>query len=138
RQSAYRILVAHDPGDLVPGRADVWDSGRVESDRSVGVAYDGPALRPRTRYHWRVQIWDEHGRASGWSRPAWFETGMLGEDWSAAWIGAAPPDDDPLNLEGTSWIWTSDASTSNAPAGTRWFRARLELPAAEVERARVV
>jgi alpha-L-rhamnosidase len=49
RQSAYRLLVATSASRLVPGRADVWDSGIVAADSSVDVTYTGPALAPRHR-----------------------------------------------------------------------------------------
>ena len=41
RQTAYRILAASDPERLQAGDADLWDSGRVESDQSVHVPYAG-------------------------------------------------------------------------------------------------
>src|ERR1017187_186992 len=68
KQTAYRILVATNPGVLktVSLRAkkdDVWDSGRVESDRSIGILYGGPALTAETRYYWRVQVWDKDGKS---------------------------------------------------------------------------
>src|SRR5690625_2732426 len=86
-QAAYRVLVASSPDQLSPARVDVWDSGRVESAESTAVAYDGPELSSRTRYHWATQVWDGAGRPSGWSEPGWFETGLLEEsDWEARWI----------------------------------------------------
>ena len=42
RQAAYRILAASTPALLAEGKADLWDSGRVESDASVLVPYGGP------------------------------------------------------------------------------------------------
>src|SRR6202012_1027895 len=53
RQSAYRITVASDATLLVNGHANVWDSGPVQWDMSVDVAYAGPQLKPETRYYWR-------------------------------------------------------------------------------------
>src|SRR5271165_4832991 len=44
RQTAYQVQVASNEGNLASGKADVWDSGRVESDNSIGVSYGGPAL----------------------------------------------------------------------------------------------
>ncbi|ADB31696.1 alpha-L-rhamnosidase [Kribbella flavida DSM 17836] len=88
-QSAYQVLVASQPELLSPEQADVWDSGQVGSD-AVQVAYDGPALAARTRYHWAVRLWDGQGRAGRWSRPSWFETALLDEGFGAArWIGAS-------------------------------------------------
>ncbi|MFC7886203.1 family 78 glycoside hydrolase catalytic domain [Streptomyces sp. NPDC057376] len=88
RQSAYRVLVATSPERLTPGRADVWDSGRVTSADSVAVPYQGPALRRSTRYHWTVTVWDEHGRAHTARDAAHFETGLLSTDGSTGWDGA--------------------------------------------------
>ncbi|TWD83165.1 alpha-L-rhamnosidase [Kribbella amoyensis] len=94
-QSAYQLLVATDPGLLADGRADVWDSGQVES-AAIQTEYDGPALTPRTRYHWAVRLWDGTGAAGNWSEPAWFETALLDEGFGAAeWIGG-PGDAAPL------------------------------------------
>ncbi|MEY9484437.1 alpha-L-rhamnosidase [Streptomyces calvus] len=136
RQSAYRVQVVRDRARW-DGRT-VWDSGKVASDRTVGVAYDGPALRPRTRYFWRVRVWDGAGRASRWSEARWWETTLSDQDWRAGWIGAdAPPQ--PPSLDGASWIWSPGATSSDAPEGSRWFRARLELPAtAGIRRAVLV
>ncbi|HEY4464144.1 MAG TPA: family 78 glycoside hydrolase catalytic domain [Streptosporangiaceae bacterium] len=85
RQTAYRILVASTPDRLAPGRADVWDSGRVASGASVGVPYAGPALQSAKRYYWTVQVWDSGGNSSGWARAAWWEMGLLN---AAGWRGA--------------------------------------------------
>jgi alpha-L-rhamnosidase len=87
-QSAYRLQVASSPEALANGDADVWDSGRVASSDSLQVAYDGPPLESRKRYHWRVRVWDENGSPSAWSDPAWWEMGLLeDDDWEAQWIG---------------------------------------------------
>ncbi|QFU86450.1 alpha-L-rhamnosidase [Amycolatopsis sp. YIM 10] len=116
RQTAYQIEVD-----------GTWDPGRVESDRSTAIAYDGPALNPRTRYRWRVRVWDQDGQPSDWSAWSWWETGFLGSEWTAAWIGAPAPAA-PLDFTGASWIWSPGSTTGNAPAGPRWFRAAVDLP----------
>ncbi|WP_194894005.1 alpha-L-rhamnosidase [Catenulispora pinisilvae] len=86
-QTAYQVRVATDADRL--SSADVWDSGRVRSSESVLVPYDGPALAPRTRYHWSVRAWDNEGQASEWSAPTWWETGLMEQSqWSASWIAA--------------------------------------------------
>ncbi|AVT31775.1 alfa-L-rhamnosidase [Plantactinospora sp. BC1] len=89
-QHSYQVRVASSPSRL--DRPDVWDSGRVTSRNSTLVPYAGPAPKPRTRYAWQVRIWDETGRVSGWSEPAYWETGVGGPDgWQGDWIGLAPP-----------------------------------------------
>ncbi|MEO8334530.1 MAG: family 78 glycoside hydrolase catalytic domain [bacterium] len=84
-QDAYEIRVAKSASDL--GRAPVWTSGKVASDESVNRPYGGPALLPAQRYHWQVRAWSADGRATDWSAPAFFETGMMGAaQWKAKWI----------------------------------------------------
>ena len=94
-QSAYRVMVATTPEKLQSGRADLWDSGRVESDRQLHVKYSGQELGPRTRCHWKVRVWDQDGDPSGWSKPAQWSTGLFDRsDWQAEWI--TDPDPGPL------------------------------------------
>lgn len=87
-QTAYQVLVASTPGHLSEGKADLWDSGKVVSSRTFGVAYAGKALTSEMQAAWKVRVWDSKGRASQWSAPAGFRMGMLRvEDWGARWIG---------------------------------------------------
>jgi alpha-L-rhamnosidase len=95
-QLAYRVLVASDPELLARGEADCWDSGRVESDRVNGVAYEGAPLRPRGRYWWTVQLWAGEDGEAGDGETAWFELGLGPEDWRASWIGGASGVSSPL------------------------------------------
>ncbi|WP_275559434.1 family 78 glycoside hydrolase catalytic domain [Streptomyces sp. 5-6(2022)] len=92
-QSAYQVLVATSAERLAHDQGNVWDSGKRRSDESVGVPYGGHRLSPRTRYHWKVRVWDEHGRASAWSAPSSWETALRApEDWEGArWIGPSDP-----------------------------------------------
>ena len=85
-QGAYQIRV----GTTAVGD-DVWNSGRMASDRQIDVTLPGDLhLQPATRYFWQVNIWDGNGVESKWSAPAWFETGLLSPaDWSGAkWIAS--------------------------------------------------
>src|SRR5262245_13154168 len=41
RQSAYRVLVARSEAALRAGRAELWDSGKVSSRKSMGIEYQG-------------------------------------------------------------------------------------------------
>ena len=95
-QSAYRILVAASEEDLESEENLLWDSGRVESGRSVGVVYGGEALRSGSRCVWKVRAWDGAGNPSPYGGPAVFEMGLLEEsDWEGAWIslGEGPSQD---------------------------------------------
>ncbi|MFJ9567170.1 alpha-L-rhamnosidase [Streptomyces fuscichromogenes] len=129
RQTAYQVRVATSRSALA--RPDVWDSGKVTSAESALVPYAGPALKPRTRYHWSVRVWDGDGRASGWSEPSWWETGLMDTGrWTADWISAPASLTDAPSFAGGSWIWFPEGDpTSSVPAATRWFRGSAELPA---------
>ncbi|MGH1565727.1 family 78 glycoside hydrolase catalytic domain [Mumia sp. DW29H23] len=127
-QTSYRIRLATSEKALTGNRA-AWDSGVVSSDESANVAYDGPALDPATRYHWRVDVVTSAGRANATSS---FRTGLLDEDdWAgSSWIGnARSAETDTLDMSGASWIWTSDATTGGAPAEPRAFRSTWTAPA---------
>ena len=73
-QSAYRIQVFDREQEMISQDSAVietrciWDSGRVESTKSVAVQYDGPELKVGKEYIWSVQIWDQNGKASLASR----------------------------------------------------------------------
>jgi alpha-L-rhamnosidase len=96
KQSAYQVLVAGSEEDLRNEENLLWDSGSVESHRSVGIEYEGEALRSGSRCVWKVCVWDEAGNPSSYTEPATFEMGLLERShWEGAWIslGEGPPQD---------------------------------------------
>lgn len=89
RQSAYQILVASSLKNLTQDEGDLWDSGRIESDRTIHISYNGLALKSSQQVFWKVRAWDKAGNVSDWSRPATWTMGILNEaDWKARWIDA--------------------------------------------------
>ncbi len=92
KQTAYRLVVASSRDKLEKNIGDLWDSGKVESDRSIHVAYNGKKLGSRMQCVWKVMVWDKDGHASAWSEPAQWSMGLLhSEDWKAQWIGVTTP-----------------------------------------------
>ena len=88
RQTACRILAASRAELLEEGKADLWDSGKMETGRNYAIRYEGKPLRSRQEVFWKAKVWDAWGLESDWSRPAFFEMGLLEEtDWKAGWIG---------------------------------------------------
>lgn len=116
-QSAYRILVADSPVALVDDNGNVWDSGKVFSDRSVLVPYGGPALQPGKAYCWKVQAWDADGNLSPWSLPASFGTGLMSmQDWNGAkWIAMEPDVDSLKCIEGNTGKWKDGGPVFDKP-----------------------
>ena len=97
RQTAYRILVASCVEKLRDDEGDRWDSGPVESDRSVNVPYGGAPPAGGEQCWWKVRVTDADGAEGPWSDPATFEMGLLDErDWQGCWIAATADVSSPL------------------------------------------
>jgi alpha-L-rhamnosidase len=86
-QTAYEITVNS-------GKSNMWKSGKIMSDQSVHVPYAGTALQPGKKYTWEVRVWDNNGKPSPWSEPAFFQTAFFNQSdpiaigWKAKWIEA--------------------------------------------------
>ena len=119
RQTAYEIAVFSRMPSSPGAKADVWDSGRVVSGSSTGVAYAGPALQPSTRYFWRVTAFDAAGKAYPASDVSWFETGLLEQsNWHAEWIGHESAELHALRTSGAQWITNAAGGAVSAPHTT--------------------
>lgn len=145
-QTAYEVLVATEPILLTASDADLWSSGKVESDKSAHVEYAGAPLTSGTTCYWRVRVWDQAGEASAWSEVGTWRMGLLEEaDWQGVWIGAPEaspkraPEADALTFEGAHWIWYPEGKPVRAlPAGIRYFRRTFDVPEPKtVERMRI-
>jgi alpha-L-rhamnosidase len=88
RQSAYRVLVSSTRSLLATNTGDLWDSGKVASDRTLDIPYGGKALSPGQQVFWKVEVWDAKDATSGWSAETGFT--MAPAPWAAQWIAAAP------------------------------------------------
>jgi alpha-L-rhamnosidase len=78
RQSSYEIRISNKGKSI--------STGKLNSEQSHLVAYNGEELKPLTRYTWQVRVWDNKSNASPWSSPSYFETGLMGTEWPASWI----------------------------------------------------
>ena len=128
KQAAYQILVASSVDLLRAGHPDLWDSGKSESDESVGIAYKGPSLESRKRYYWAVRVWDAAGQMSESTEEAWWETGLLHpSDWKASWIYWTNPEDE-VDRAGIRWIWLAGEDAFAAePKKLASFRISFKL-----------
>ena len=94
--TAYQILVATSTDKLNEEQADLWNSGKIQSDASQGIVYQGNPLTSRSMACWKVRVWNRDDIASSWSQPATFGIGMLNDqDWAenARFIGVEQADD---------------------------------------------
>jgi alpha-L-rhamnosidase len=129
RQTAYEIQVASTRAGLGAGRADVWDSGRRESDASINVSYGGPALEPEKRYYWRVKVWDKDGKPYPTSDATWFETGLMDlVNWQAKWIGFEETEERRVREADAAWITNPGAADDHTPGDTHHdFRFNFDI-----------
>ena len=122
-QTAYRITAAASDADLDAPTRLLWDSGRRTADETLLIAWDGPALQSATRYHWRVETWDERGEPAG-SAQTWFETGLLHrDDWTAVWVGR-----DPVNLPMVDPPTDEERSFPDPAGAPLYLRHSFEVP----------
>ena len=126
RQTAYRVLVATQADLLKNGNSDVWDSGKITSGQSLNVKYAGPALKPSTRYWWRVEAWSADGKAYPASAAEWWETGLLGQDaWRADWIGWETWEESAVRKAPATWIANPDVVPGSAKPNSEQIFAYL-------------
>lgn len=91
-QTAYQIIVSSSEEKAGAFKADVWDSGIVESDLCYGD-YTGKKLESSCRYYWRIRICLNHTEWVECSETAYFEMGLLdGALWQGRWIGSPTPE----------------------------------------------
>lgn len=87
KQTAYQVKAATNQKSLEKDSQLTWNSGKVNSDQSVFVSYDGENLKPATQYYWQVRVWDNQGNVSKWSEPSsWIMGLMATNNWKAKWI----------------------------------------------------
>ena len=86
-QTGYQIIVASSPEKLDEVKADLWNSGKVESANQLWIEYGGKALKSNDEAFWRVRVFTNKGK-SEWSQVQHFGMALLGENrWKGQWIG---------------------------------------------------
>lgn len=87
-QKAYHILVASSNEKLQNDLGDIWDSGKVTSNQSQLVVFNGKPLQSESKYFWKVKIWNQNNQASTWSDVASFRVAPEQATLNPTWIGA--------------------------------------------------
>ena len=143
KQIAYRILVASNKENLNANKGDLWDTGKIESDKTAHIAYEGKTLTSRMKCYWKVMVWNVNNIASEWSGSARWSMGLLEpSDWRGDWLGTPAhksKDIDPkqaLTFDDCHWIWFPEVTESypgdRNPSAyispcTRYFRRTFTL-----------
>jgi len=81
-QSAYQILVASSVDVLARDEGDLWDSGKVNSQESINVPYNGAPLASNASYCWKVRTWNGDAEASPYSGSQKFHTGEITDEYA--------------------------------------------------------
>lgn len=91
KQTAYQILVASSEDLLDEETADLWNTGKFSSSKTIHVQYQGEAFKSGKACFWKVRVWDADDIVSDWSEVATWSMGLLEpSDWHAKWIGSPP------------------------------------------------
>ncbi len=91
-QTAYQIIVASAIKTLNEEEADLWNSGKIDSDNNLFISYGGKPLSSKTSYFWKVRVWDQDDKVSDWSTVGTWSMGFLEQtEWQAKWIGWDKP-----------------------------------------------
>ncbi len=124
--------------DLDAGKGELWSTGKVKSDETIQIEYDGKKLASDQQAFWKVRVWNGADEPGEWSEPATWTAGLMdASEWKAKWIGyeasadddASTPEEKALTFDGLKWIWTDEGdATKDAPEGDRYFATNIMLP----------
>lgn len=78
-QSAYQILVASSEEVLATDKGNLWDSGKVVSNKSAAIAYAGKPLAAGERFYWKVRCWNNPDEAEIKRVNYWIPKELLAE-----------------------------------------------------------
>ncbi len=113
-QAAYQLLVAESSEALAQNRGTVWDSGKIISTQSTNIVYQGPPLLAQQQYYWKVRIWDDVNRLTGYSQPQAFMGAAAGAGQADEKAYLSTPNRfqmervNPIRLEQRGKTWFAD------------------------------
>ena len=94
RQTAFRLIISSSREKSRANVGDVWDSGKLMSNRSVGVLIP-PALDENRIFVWKVKVWNEHNVESDFSRPKAFRTASKLTDYETPYYPLVKTEESP-------------------------------------------
>ncbi len=128
-QTAYQIILDTDPQNLKSESDCLWNSGEIASSLTAWIHYAGQALKPATKYYWKVKLWDNNDIPSDWSEPSFFITGLFEKaDWSGAkWIGYDEIPDSLLLVPGVHGSGNNLGEIAKKKTVVPYFRKELSV-----------
>jgi alpha-L-rhamnosidase len=136
-QTAFQIRAASTRAKLDAQQPDLWDCGKIASDQSVLVRWNGAPLGSRAQVFWQVRVWDKDGRPTLWSSVVSFELGLVNPktEWQGKWITAGLPRNDLEASVLPNAFWINAGSIANQAAAVRFV---LNLSSNEPIRAAAI
>ena len=64
QQEAYQVLVASSIEKLKTDSVDLWNSGKIKSNQSIHVKYNGLPLKSNMKCYWKVKVWANNGKSN--------------------------------------------------------------------------
>lgn len=128
-QKAFQIIIADNQKSIEANEANVWDSGKILSDQSVGNLFENINLKPDRYYYWKVKVWNKNDIESDWSSVSKFITALFNvSDWdNAQWISLEEMDDSKVLVPGiTTWMKNTE-NIAVRRAIIPMFRKEIEL-----------
>lgn len=111
KQTAYQILVSSSKQKIDLKEGDFWNTGKIESDQSIQIPYEGSRLSSSQKCYWCVRVWDREDKPTPWSETAFWTMGLLNEeDWQAKWVRMEENECNIPDLKDVKWISASDQS----------------------------
>lgn len=87
KQESYHIIVSSSINKLKKNIGDMWNSGKVISNSSINIIYDGLPLKSNENYFWKIKVWTNKGETE-WSPASQWTMGITNKfEWKAKWIG---------------------------------------------------
>ena len=71
--------MASSPEKLAINQADLWDSGKVKSDRTKSIPYGGKRLAKGQSAYWKVRCWNSPDQAEIDRVKNWIATELIEE-----------------------------------------------------------
>ncbi|MDW5288119.1 alpha-L-rhamnosidase [Formosa sp. PL04] len=125
-QTAYEIRVSNAESGLEKEKELIWSSGKIESDQSTNISYEGRDLNSSERVYWQVRVWDNKNKTSAWSAVSFWEMGVLNQNvWKADWITMKGEEKSKTSLP--SQYYRKDFSVSKDVSSARVYVTSLGL-----------
>jgi alpha-L-rhamnosidase len=86
KQTACEIIVSSAPQLLAKNIGDLWDSGKMLSDKTVQIDYAGAKLNSYQKVFWKIRVWDSRAKISESDPAVWTMGALENSDWHASWI----------------------------------------------------